>query len=59
MAFNQNLHCHSKYSDNYASFYLTLMLPLCLYLQSHRCQYKYCRGTSVNISSWNYYLSGV
>lgn len=59
MAFNLNLHCHSKYSDNYASFYLTLMLPLYLYLQSHRFQYKYCRGTSINISSWNYYLSGV
>lgn len=58
MAFNQNLHCHIKYSDTHVSFYLTLMLQLCLNLQ-HRFQYKYCKGTSVNISSWNYHLSGV
>lgn len=59
MAFNQNLHCKSEYSDNYALFYLILKLPLCLYLQSHNFLYKYCQSTSVNISSWNYCLSGV
>jgi len=59
MAFNQNFHYHSMYSDNYVSFYLTLMLPLCLWMQSHSFLYKYCRGTSVNISRWNYYLSGM